>query len=334
MSEITLKSAQFRLERESHWRELEDLVSRVEKKGFRSLSAEELHSLPVLYRGVLSSLSVARSISLDRNVLQYLESLAARAYFVIYSPRRRASAVVTRFFLHSFPQAVRDLKWSILLSIGITTIGFFIAFGMTLSDSDHYHLFVDPELAQGRDPTSTREELLDVIFNREGQADGGLSFFATFLFTHNAQIGLLCYALGVVPLLLVGLLLLQNGMMLGAFAALHESKSLSLELWSWLLPHGVTELLAVMLCGGAGFGVGLSLIFPGHRTRLESLVISGRRAGTIAVGCVMMFFIAALIEGYFRQLVNDMTIRYGLASVTAVAWAFYFGVVGRRFPAS
>ncbi len=331
MSEIALKSTQFRQEREKRWRELERLVTQVEKRGIRSLTADELHDLPVLYRGVISSLSVARSISLDRNVLEYLEGLAVRSYFVVYSPRRRPGEVVIEYLTHSFPQAVRDLKVWVALSMAVTVVGFLAAYGMTLSNLDNYDLFVSPDYSAGRNPSSTREELRAVLMNEGEKVESqSLGVFATFLFTHNAQIGLLCYALGAVPLLLVGLLLIQNGLILGAFAALHEQKGLSVELWSWLLPHGVTELLAVMLCGGAGFAVGMAAIFPGRRTRLESMVVAGRRAGVIAIGCVGMFFIAALIEGFFRQLVNDLTIRYSVALITGLFWIYYFGWVGRK----
>ena len=50
MPDFALKSAQFRREREAAWRELEELLARVEKEGLQSLTAAELHRLPVLYR--------------------------------------------------------------------------------------------------------------------------------------------------------------------------------------------------------------------------------------------------------------------------------------------
>ena len=74
----------------------------------------------------------------------------------------------------------------------------------------------------------------------------------------------------------------------------------------------------------------MAAIFPGRRTRLENMVIVGRKAGVIAIGCVGMFFIAALIEGFFRQLVNDLTIRYSVAAMTGLFWIYYFGWVGRK----
>ena len=88
MSAPRLKSTEFRKEREASWRELERLVDRCERKGIRSLEAAELARLPVLYRATVSSLSVARAISLDRNLVEYLEALSTRAYSSVYGVRR------------------------------------------------------------------------------------------------------------------------------------------------------------------------------------------------------------------------------------------------------
>ena len=79
-----MKSVGFRREREGTWAELETLVQRVERGGIADLSPADVSRLPVLYRATLSSLSVARAISLDANLLAYLESLGARAYVAIY----------------------------------------------------------------------------------------------------------------------------------------------------------------------------------------------------------------------------------------------------------
>ena len=74
-SDRSLRSVAFRKEREATWRELEQLIELTNKKRLTALSAEQLARLPHLYRAALSSLSVARSISLDRALTDYLESL-------------------------------------------------------------------------------------------------------------------------------------------------------------------------------------------------------------------------------------------------------------------
>ncbi|MCB9543794.1 MAG: stage II sporulation protein M, partial [Myxococcales bacterium] len=160
--------------------------------------------------------------------------------------------------------------------------------------------------------------------------EDALFTFASFLFGHNARIGILAFGLGVVLGLPTLYLMLHNGLLLGAFAGLYHARGLSLDLWGWLLPHGVTELSAVVVCGGAGLALARALLFPGRLSRAESLVAEGRRAAGVVMGAVVMFFIAAIIEGLFRQLVQDVTARYTLAAVTALALAGYLTLVGRE----
>ena len=125
-------------------------------------------------------------------------------------------------------------------------------------------------------------------------------------------------------------MVLSNGLTLGAFVAIHGPHDLLAEVWAWLLPHGVTELLAICLCGAAGLHVGLGWLLPGRHGRLASLARRGRQGALVVLGTVGMLLIAAVLEGFFRQLVTDMTARYAMATATAVLWVLYFGVLGRR----
>jgi len=319
-----VKSYEFRREREKKWLELEDLVAQVESRGVSSLTDDELYRLPALYRAALSSLSVARAISLDRNVIEYLESLAARAYFCVYGTRRRGWEAVIEFFSRGFPRMVVELRWALGASWLIMLLGVACGYALTLADPERFYAFVEPAMAGGRGPSSSREELLEVIRSGDEQSGGGLTVFASFLFSHNAKIGMTCFALGFLAGVPVVLLLFINGLTLGAMLAVHASKGLALEFITWVLPHGVTELLAVCLCGAAGFAVGHALVFPGRYGRLQNLAERGRTAGGVVLGSVLLFLVAAVIEGYFRQLVHDVTLRAVVAGVTAVLWALYF----------
>lgn len=325
----TMRSVEFRREREASWQELEELIERGGKKGLRSLSAAELARLPHLYRATLSSLSVARSISLDRALTEYLESLVGRAYFVVYGTRQRLRHQVWEFLSFGWPDAIRRAKWHILISLLITVVAALAAFQLTIGDMDYYYVFVS-EMSQGRTPASSTAELHAGLYDDGGGAKGSLATFAASLFSHNSRVGLLAFATGFIAGLPTLLLLFYNGLVIGSFAALYASRGLSLDLWGWLLPHGVTELLAVILCGGGGFLLAHGLAFPGARTRMDSLRERGRHAAVIAIGAVIMLFVAGLIEGMFRQLVTNIYIRYSVAGSTAIFWIWYFGFVGRR----
>ena len=105
MKELTLKSHRFRQEREAEWRKLEDILARAEASSAAKLSDEEIIALPVLYRSALSSLSVARAISLDQSLIAYLESLCTRAYFFVYGTRTTMLKRILAFFSRDWPRA-------------------------------------------------------------------------------------------------------------------------------------------------------------------------------------------------------------------------------------
>jgi hypothetical protein len=50
----------------------------------------------------------------------------------------------------------------------------------------------------------------------------------------------------------------------------------------------------------------------------------------LAARLFVPLFVAGLVEGVFRQLVNDVPTRYGLATLFAFLWAAYFLYEGRK----
>lgn len=330
MAEFELKSYQFRREREESWKELDVLLHRIDKRGIRSLDAQQLSRVPLLYRATLSSLSVARAISLDRNLIDYLENLAGRAYLTVYGTKRRMRDAIGQFVLRRFPAALCRYRWHVALSFMIFFVGVLAGYLLTLQNQDRFYSFVSSQYSQGRNPAASTESLRAVLYDRQEKLADTLMVFATFLFSNNAQVGMLCFALGFVAGIPVFYLLLQNGLLLGAFGALYHSRGLSLDFWGWVLPHGVTELSAVVLCGAAGLLLGQSLVFPGLRGRMHNLARTGREAGVIVLGAILMLFVAALIEGLFRQLVLDIRVRYAVALGTALIWLVYFPLLGRE----
>jgi uncharacterized membrane protein SpoIIM required for sporulation len=326
-----LRSAAFRAEREASWRELEALVGRIERGGVTALAPRELARVPPLYRAALSSLSVARAISLDRNALDYLESLSGRAYLAVYGTRRRLREALGDFFVRRFPRAVRAHRRHLALAAALLLAGAVTGHALTAADPERFYAFVDPAYAQGRGPASSTESLREVLY-ADRDAAALLKTFAMFLFQHNARIGLLAFAVGFAGAVPTALLLFSNGLVLGAFGALYRGRGLGLEFWAWVLPHGVTELTAVALCGAAGIALGQAVLFPGREERLAGLARRGREAGVVALGAVALFFAAALVEGVFRQLVHAVPVRWAVALGSAGVLAAWLATSGRERP--
>jgi hypothetical protein len=123
MAELRLKSFRFRAEREADWLRLEALLSKAEGRSAAALSDDELLAVPVLYRASLSSLSVARATSLDRALIDYLESLCTRAYFFVYGARSSALERIGAFFARDWPAAAKAAWRETLICAALTVLG-------------------------------------------------------------------------------------------------------------------------------------------------------------------------------------------------------------------
>jgi uncharacterized membrane protein SpoIIM required for sporulation len=318
---IVLKSSEFRRGREESWKALEILLDRAERRGIRALAPAELEQLPLLYRQALSSLSVARAIALDRHLLLYLEDLSLRAFLVVYGPRRDLAGGVRDFLKRGFPLAVQGAGWHVLITALVLLAGCIAGYALTMADVQWFNTFVPHDLAGGRGPNSTRQELLDdEIFQPWPGLVDSFIVTANFLFRHNTMVGILSFSLGFVAGIPTLLLIGYQGLVLGAFVAIHARAGLTYDFIGWLSIHGVTELGAIILCGGGGLLMAEKVLFPGRYSRVDSLARIGGQASRIALGAVLLFFLAGILEGGFRQLVASTEGRLAIGWSVGACW--------------
>ena len=322
-----LNAARFRQAHEADWERLERLVGLMERRSIRALTEDDLLALPLLYRTTLSSLSVARETSLDRALVQYLEQLSTRAYFQLYGVPTSAARQVRDFFAWQWPRAVQALWRETLVALLLTIVSAVAAYLLIRGDPAWFYAIIDPELANGRDPAASAATLRDGLYRRQ---DDMLATFATYLFTHNSQVAILSFALGFAFAVPTALLLVYNGLMLGAFFAVFAPKGLGLNLAAWLMIHGTTEIFAILIAGAAGFRIGTAIAFPGRRSRMDAAVEAGRLAATAMIGVVVMLLVAGLLEGVGRQTVRVDDLRALIGGAMLLGWLAYFYTPRKR----
>ncbi|WP_240500147.1 stage II sporulation protein M [Sphingomonas montana] len=322
-----INASRFRAAHEAEWMRLEALLKQIEKRSVRVLSDDDLLALPLLYRATLSSLSVARETSLDRALTAYLEQLCARAYFQLYGVSDLAWRDLGRFFTQGWPGAVASLWRETLAMAFLTLAGALAAYFLVRSDPTWFFGIIPEGLAGGRDPSASAEVLRATLY---GKQEDGLGIFASFLFNHNAQIAIFAFALGFAFVVPTALLILYNGLMLGAMVAVFADKGLGLNFGAWLAIHGTTELFAIMIAGAAGTRIGTAIAFPGRQERMAAVVAAGRPAAIAIAGVVLMLAVAAVLEGIGRQVVTSDAARGTIGMAMLVAWLLYYYGIGRR----
>jgi uncharacterized membrane protein SpoIIM required for sporulation len=148
--------------------------------------------------------------------------------------------------------------------------------------------------------------------------------------TNNIQVTLLAFGLGMTAGLGTTLILVTNGMQLGAVAGWMSARGNSSALWGWIMPHGGTELLAIVLSGAAGFMLAGALIAPGDVRRAVALRRVSKDALTITLGVMGMLVVAGLIEGFVSPSSIGYAARIGVLAVTLTGWGLYLGFAGRE----
>lgn len=322
IASAALRSDRFRLEREGDWRRLEQIVTRMEKGGLKRIGDDDLLALPTLYRTAASSLSVARETSLDAATLAYLESLVQRAWFQVYGPRLGVFAWLREFLFGGWSRAVREIWLEVCIALFVMGSGAIVGWLLVVQESEWFYRLVPTSLADNRRPGASREELIDTLGIKEGSE--GLSTFAAMLFSNNAGVCILAFALGFafgIPSLM---LLVHNMALLGAFVWLFQGAGLGVEFAAWLSVHGTTELFGILLSGAAGLHIGRSMAFPGTRSVLGAAAESGRRGAVVMVGVVIMMIIAAFLEAFPRQLVGSTGGRFAIGGSLLAFWLAYF----------
>ncbi|MFP4191178.1 MAG: stage II sporulation protein M [Candidatus Hydrogenedentota bacterium] len=305
------------------WEELEELLARARRRGLKRLSADELSRLDRLYRLCTIHLAQVQTRGRDPNLTAYLNTLVARAHsFVYISPRPNPLKRVLNFYVTGFARTVARTWLYHAVALVLLLIGVVAGhFATELEPRARYALMMPGDV---RLPGSTPEQLQEMLLAGRDMPLEAKFAFTTQLFAHNTQVGWNAFVAGILVGVPTVLILVYNGGILGAFTAMHHRHGIVEEVWAWLLPHGVTEFLAIILCGGAGFLLGMAVVRPGLHGRKENVRAAGRECVRLAMGVIPLFIIAALAEGFLRQSELGTSARLIFAAGTALFWLLYF----------
>jgi uncharacterized membrane protein SpoIIM required for sporulation len=302
------------------------------------LPFEEVRELAHLYRLASAQLAVLRSRGSDPEAVRYLNALCVRAYTHLQVTPPRREAQVGRFYFARFPATLAATGWlqglvAIVLLAGALT-------GAAIVAQNPANIYA--AIPSAMYPADDLERLVSSAADREQflartpLAFGFKSVFSASLFVHNTGIGFLSFATGILAGIPTIILVLYNGITIGAFAWIFSRDAGWPIFWAWLLPHAIPELLAITLCSTAGLLIARAVLAPGRRGINAALRDASTPALELVAASVPLFIVAAAIESFLRQSSISTVARFAataIALASIVTYAWYVRRLAARLPA-
>lgn len=276
--------------RQPTWDTLETLLTQVERRGLRSLNADQIKQLASLYRSVAADLARAQTYELGDILLQNLHNLTSRSYSQVYQGSRSQEwQAALRFYQQGFPQVVRQT----FVYTAIATLCFGLA-----GVAAWWFSWRDPSFMASLVPDALIHQVQDKGELWVGSILGWQPLASSSIMINNMLVAFRVVGGGITGGIFSIYALVMNGLLMGAIATLVTQNNLAYPFWAFVFPHGALELPAIFLAGGAGLLIARALLFPGQWRRRDALKHYGSQAIQLVFGIVPMLFMAGLIEGF------------------------------------
>ncbi len=328
---------QFENQYETLWSELErGLVALDRGSKPRKLKAGEFATAQApaprgarvaqLYRQSCEHLALARERAYPVHLVARLEALTASAHQRIYRRRDFGLAALRDLVLFEIPGAVRALRWHVLLAFVVLALPM-LAVGLATWRDPHFLLTV-AGAGEARD--------FEQMYGPEaaehlGRTSGDDWHMFGYYIAHNIGLAFQCFASGLALGLGSLVMLVYNGVLLGAVAGFLVARGNGERFFSFVVTHSAFELTAIVLAGAAGLRLGHALLAPGRRLRVEALRHAALETAPVMYCAFVMLLTAAALEAFWSSAGWIAPgVKYGAG---ACCWALvlaYLALQGRN----
>ena len=305
------------------WSSFAARLDQAQRRGLGSLGEDGVRAFVAEYRDLAADLARLQTAARgrERDEVFYLSRLMAGAHNLLYRGRALTFKDVWRTFAVEAPREVRRSVRPIALATLLLFGPAIIAYAAVVRDPPVARVFIPASMMERAEEGVRRA--------REGRGyipDPQLfrPVMATTIIANNVQVTFAAFAMGIAFGIGTVLVLVTNGVSLGGVFGLYTSKGIGSLLLAFVAPHGVLELTAICIAGGAGFLLAAALLIPGNRPRGEALQANGRRAIRLIAASTVLLLIAGTLEGFVSPIETwPLSWKLGVSAVTAVFLAVY-----------
>lgn len=283
------------------------------------LSRSDLQELSLLYRQTAADLAAIREDRGSVHYARYLNQLLVRAHNTIYSGHRASPMAMVSFFTSTYPKAFRRNLHHCALATAIFTMTGLVGAVLTYQNPDFKVKLLGPQMVE----TIDRHQMWT------HSIVGIKPLASSAIMTNNMSVGFMTFALGITAGLGTIYMMGFNGLLIGVIGVACYLAGMSLQLWSFVAPHGVLELPAIFIAGGAGLRIAQGLLFPGVLPRRESLARAGSEAVQLLLGTIPILIVAGIIEAFVSPTDLAVPVKFSMAAALFLLLNMYLFGVGR-----
>ncbi|WP_313274738.1 stage II sporulation protein M [Stenotrophomonas sp.] len=320
-----MRQEQFVTRYQQEWQQFENwLQQRGEQRSRKTTPSAELpgdETIPQRYRRLCQQLALAQHRGYSPQLVEHLQQLMQRGHNLLYrTPTPRWQRAV-EFLFADFPLAVRSQAASMWAACALFVLPLVGIFVLLQYKPELVHLLLEPS------QITQMEKMYDPNADSLGRDSGtDWAMFGHYIM-NNISIGLRTFASGLVAGIGTILVLVFNGITIGAVAGHLQQAGYGEPFWRFVVGHAPFELTAIVIAGGAGLQLGLRLLAPGRMRRVDALVEGGRIGARLCLGVAFMLLVAAFIEAFWSSIA--WVPMWGKLTVSAVLWLLVLGWLWR-----
>jgi uncharacterized membrane protein SpoIIM required for sporulation/uncharacterized RDD family membrane protein YckC len=309
------------------WDEYQKLLDEARAHGLNTLGEARVSRFAALYREMAADLARARTYGGSPELLYTMERMVGYGHNLLYRPPTRSWRRFLDFLTGGFAALCRRCWKPIAVASLLFYVPALLSFAALRTAPVMAREVLPPVLLERAEEAAEKEARGEGYVEESVEA---MPVVGAGLSINNILVTLKTFAYGLLACVGTAYILVLNGILLGSVAGAFANEGQSLQLWTFVLPHGVIELTAICIAGGGGLWLGSAILMPGRRTRRAALVARGREAVSLLGGTAIMLAIAALIESFISPSQLPREVKLTLAAIFALAMVSYFAFAGHR----
>ena len=309
------RAERFVARKRAAWEAFRDQAVRAERQGLVRLGGAAVPAFAASYREVAADLARARTYGVDRRVEEYLERLVSAGHNALYGLSGVRGGSLWRLLLRDLPREVVQAR-AFVLAAALAFAAPGVAGYVLMRERPSVAAEILPATMLERAAAGAADRAAGVGYAE--MPSPYLPVVASSVVANNVQVAIGAFAFGITAGVGTLLVLIFNGLSFGAVVGLFANYHLATWLLTFVCGHGVLELTAIFVAGGAGLVVAHALIVPGGLTRRDALVLRGGTAIRMVAASGCLLALAGTIEGLLSSSDAPAAVKFGVSAASAL----------------